>query len=172
MRNLIKVIALAIFVFFSACKNNGNFHTDCNDITIDVQVDSLLNTFIKENEKVDCQYFLVTYLSCGRGERIVTLIANNLGDNYYLRKQSLVYLIRNNRKVFLVTGAEYLFKKKSERIANKGDYVTSPFNKIKSYVLEKNKIEFIPQGIPLFAPPALPLPESSLKINSDRSDVH
>jgi len=35
---------------------------------------------------------------------------------------------------------------------------TSPFLKIKSYVIERNKVEFIPGGIPPFAPPPSPPP--------------
>jgi hypothetical protein len=151
MRNIYVITVLAICVAFGACKNNSNFYTDCTNITINAQVDSLLHVFMEENGKVECQYFLVTYLSCG--QRIVTLIANNLGDNYYLRKQSLVYFIRNDRKIYLVTGVEDFLKKESGKITNKGNDETSPFSKIKSYVIERNKIEFIPKGIPPFAPP-------------------
>jgi hypothetical protein len=111
---------------------------------------------MKENEGVECQYFLVTYLSCG--QRIVTLIANNIGDRYYLRKLSLVYFIRNNRKIYLVTGVEDLFKKESGKSDDKEEDKASPFLKIKSYVIERNKVEFIPGGIPPFAPPPSPPP--------------
>jgi hypothetical protein len=148
-------ILLTICFLFGTCKNDSNFNAVSNNVSINSQIDSLLRAFIKENEKIECQYYLVTYLSCGRGQKIVTLIANNFGDSYYFRNESLVYFIRDNKKIYLITGSEDLFKRESEIIDSKHNNIGPPFSKMKSYVIDNNKIEFIPHGIPPFAPPPM-----------------
>jgi hypothetical protein len=151
MKSLAIVFILFLLICLESCKNNGNFGTVCNAVSINNTVDSLLQVFIKENEKVDCQYFLVVYSSCD--QEIVTLIANNIGDKYYLRNKALVYFMKNDKMIYLITGTEDVFTKKTEESINKKRKVLNPFENIKSYVISNNKIEFIPKGIPPFAPP-------------------
>jgi hypothetical protein len=127
-------------------------------VTINKPVDSLLQAFIKENSNIDCQYFLISYLNCD--QRIVTFIANNVGKRYYLRNKSLAYFVKDGKKIFLITGIEDFFKKKTENNEGKKFEKNTPFFSIKSYIISNNTIENIPKGIPPFAPPPSKIDES------------
>jgi hypothetical protein len=61
--------------------------------------------------------------------------------------------MRNDKIIYLITGIEDVFTKKTEKCINQKRRVLKPFDNIKSYVISNDKIEFIPKGIPPFAPP-------------------
>jgi hypothetical protein len=142
---------ILIILIFGSCQKKTNFYQTCNSITLNQPVDSLLKAFIEENYSIDCQYYLISYLSCG--QRIVTFIANNVGDRYYLREKSLAYFFMDGKKIYLITGIEDFFRKGIEKNNEKQLEKKSPFSNIKSYIIERDKIEFVPHGIPPFAPP-------------------
>jgi hypothetical protein len=145
---------LIIISFCIACsrnnKNNPNcFYPTSNTISLENPVDSLLQIFIEENKGAS-QYLLITYLS--DDQRIVTFIANSFGDNYIKGKKPLFYFVKNDRRVYLITGIEDLFKVDFSHW-KETKQEKKPYSKIKSYVISKDRIELIPKGIPPFAPP-------------------
>jgi hypothetical protein len=157
---------LIIVLFCIACSRNNENNPNClyptsNIISLENPVDSLLQVFIEENQGDASQYLLITYLSST--QRIVTFIANNFGDSYIKEKTPLFYLIKNDKKIYIITGIEELFKVNTEHWSKKQE--KKPFySKMKSYVISKDRIECIPNGIPPFAPP--PSAKVERKINS------
>jgi hypothetical protein len=144
---------ILMFVFCVSCNlNRKTFNTTSDQVTLDTRIDSLLEKFLVENNNADYQYFLITYFSCN--ERIVTFIANNVGVNYYNREKSLFYFIKDEKKIYIITGIEDFFKKGVEQDKNvKERSIEAPVSIIKSYLVHQNNINYIPNGIPPFAPP-------------------
>ena len=147
------IIILFIVVGIS-CENKDSklLHLSDADVTLDRRVDSLLQIFLNENNVENCQYFLLFYHI--QRTAIITFIANDYGQKYHFRQQSLFYIKKYNRDIYILTGAENIFNykiKNCELVKHKNKWC---YSKLKSYTLENNIIKEVPFGvIPFENPP-------------------
>ena len=151
-------------VLFYGCisKQSENKIVDITyeNISLNKKVDSLLQIFLKKYDTCDCQFYLASYLSEGKG--IITFITNNAGENYLHGKTPLMYILKNNKKIYLLTGIERLFDIKTDYHIETDSYADK-YYATESYVLYKDELKYFPEGIPLYAPP----PNLTIKQDSD-----
>ena len=144
---------LWILLYIYSCSNTINDKNIVNmtnpNISINKSVDSILDIFLNKIDTSNCQIYLAMYISEERN--IVTLIATNLGENYLIHKKPLFYFKKNKIKIYLLTGIEKLFDLKINSIPEVSS--TDKYYKTESYVFYPKKIDYIPDGIPLFSPP-------------------